>query len=267
MKRLISVLTAISVALSVFMFSACSGNRDSAPDRAKAAKRGTQTEASVAYGEDVSVTAPETPTQQVGADYLAGLSDDDIEMLNIFLSNFSEAYVENLDTSDIGELIDFVETNTDINYSENITYDGLYLTKPGTNESFSGYMTADYVAERVDRFFGVTFEHQSSDDTYFYDGKYYISAADGECYGDFTKVTSATIDADGYITVEYDVYFYDYMGGPPYPSSQDRYKGIGEENVDVSICPYQYSGRAVLKERYFSESHANYQMVSLERTN
>ena len=260
MKRLISAFMAISVVLSALMFSACSGNEDSAPDRVKAAKKGTQTEASVAYQEEETVLT--TQTQQSGSDYLATLSDDDIEMLNIFLSNFSEAYVENLDTSDIGELIDFVWLNAEINYHENIILMDESFVNPETGETHVEYITAEYVAERIDRFFGVDMEHQSTDSLYYHNGKYYLDMADGEFYGNFTKVTSATVDANGNIIVEYDVYFM-----TDHYSLPDRYKGIGSENVDMTKCTYDYSGRAVLKERYFSESHANYQLVSLERTN
>lgn len=194
-------------------------------------------------------------------DYLSTLSANDIKMLNIFLSNFSEAYVENIDTSDMGEMIDFVMLNTKINYSNKITYDGIVIN-PENNNSHSGWVTEEYVAERVDRFFDVELENMSTDSTYYNNGKYYLFAADGETYAHFTKVTSATENADGTVTVKYDVYWYDVAYDVP-PSYV--YEGIGAENHD-ELCEYSYSGTAVVKPvQLGGDDYSNYKLVSLRK--
>ena len=190
--------------------------------------------------------------------YLSTLSANDIKMLNIFLSNFSEAYVEKIDTRDMGKMVDFVMLNTKINYSDKITYDGLVIN-PENNHSHSGWVTEEYVAERVYRFFDVELENMSTDSTYYNDGKYYLIAADGETYAYFTKITSATENADGTVTVEYDVYWYG-VAPPSYV-----YEGIGAQNHD-ELCEYRYSGIAVVKPVHLGgEDYSNYKLVSLEK--
>ena len=195
---------------------------------------------------------------------LSTLSANDIKMLNIFLSNFSEAYVENIDTSDMEAMIDFVCLNTLINYRENINYTNAQdVINPENGHRYFSWISEEYVAERVDRFFDVELRNVSTESCYYYDGKYYYSGTDGDTYACFTKVTSATENTDGTITVEYDVYWYDgdtYDQPPSY-----AYEGIGSENLNGQF-EYRYSGTAVVKPvQLGGEGYANYKLVSLER--
>lgn len=269
MKKIIIFLVVFLVVAvaAIGVIAVVKNSQDEAPAKVTAHQKAPDSELSTVKNNSGSasgdVSRAPSETQGETTDYLATLSDDELEMLNIFLSNFSEVFVYDIDTSDVGRLIDFVYLNTKVNYLENIVYDGVTVENPETGEKFSGYLTEEYVHERVDRFFGVKFEPRSSEYCYYKDGKYYLSMADGETYSNFSKVTSARKDSYGMITVEYDVYYFDIN----FIDMPDRYKGVGTENLDMSDCTYQHSGRAVLKERYFSESHANYQLVSLERIN
>lgn len=211
------------------------------------------TEYHTEYTEDVSsenivesaeAEITEAKTEQVAenSDYLSTLSDNEIKMLNIFLSNFSEAFVENIDTSDMTKMIDFVCCNTKINYYENINSSEM-IQNPENGEYYQDYLTEEYVAERVDRFFDVELENTSTDSCYYNDGKYYLIAAAGETYAYFTKITSATKNSDGTVTVDYNVYWYDIEYDTP---PKRIYEGIGSENLD-SLCNYRYSGTAVVR--------------------
>lgn len=211
-----------------------------------------------------STVANSTKAPANEGDYLSSLSAKEIELLNLFLSNFSEAYVENIDNTDVNAMINFVFLNTKINYSENLIDLDEAAQFQGYDHHYFEYMTEEYVHSRIKRFFGVEITPASTDwDIYYADGRYYIPDADGETYDHFSKVTDATVNADGTITVEYDVYVYDPEWGYDSPDNA-VYKGIGSENI-TSICEYRYSGTAVLDPVYLGEDYANYHLISMKK--
>lgn len=227
----------------------------------------TKVTAADGFAESMTSTPEEAVTNSVAGevDYLATLDEKEIELLNLFLSNFSEAFVTDLDTADQKELIDFIYLNTKINYSAGniiqVEAEDAGVDIPADYNNHI-YMTEEYVRERMNRFFGVELINQSSDCCYYKDGKYYVSSADGDQYWEFSKVTKATKNADGTITVEFDAYYFDVFVSRDQP---DRYKGIGNENIDPLCCRYIYSGTAVLSEADFGEGYANYRLISLHK--
>lgn len=200
-------------------------------------------------------TAPETQADDRNGGYLENLSAEEIELLNLFLSNFSELFYENIDNSNVEDMINFVVVNTKVNYKENILVD----TSDG---HYTEYISEEYMAKRIKRYFGVSIEPVSTAMCAYENGRYYPEMSEGERFlNRFTKVTSATENPDGTIIVNYDVYGCDIEFGLP---PEKYYKGIGSANLD-SGCTYKYSGTAVLEPVYLGEGYANYHLISMKK--
>ena len=200
-------------------------------------------------------TVPETQENDGEGGYLENLSAEEIELLNLFLSNFSELYYENIDNGNAEDMINFVVVNTKVNYKENILVD----TSDG---HYTEYISEEYMAKRIDRYFGVSIEPVSTEICTYENGRYYPEMSEGERFlNNFTKVISATQNPDGTVTVNYDVYGCDIEFGLP---PERYYKGVGSANLD-SGCTYRYSGTAVLEPVYLGEGYANYHLISMEK--
>lgn len=217
---------------------------------------------------EYSVTEPEKTALETQADernggYLETLSAEEIELLNLFLSNFSEAYVYEIDNTDFNSMINFIYINTKINYRQNIYDFDEHKHFDDSTHVYGEYITEEYMHARLKRYFGVEIPPVSTDLLYYSDGKYYIAMADGETYDHFSKVTAATENPDGTITVEFDTYTYDPEWGYDSPP-EEVYKGIGSENLD-SLSVYTHSGTAVLEPVYLGEGYANYHLISMEK--
>jgi len=149
-----------------------------------------------------SNTVPETPQ-----DILPNMSAEESREINIFLSNFSEAYYvpEPGFYSPEEALISFAFIHCKINSPDKIFYEEDYMGITATN-----------VDAVLNRFFGKTVEHKTPKDNQqwiYKDGKFLTLAADGESYGTFSIATEVRLIESGNYEVYFNVYNDPEIGG------------------------------------------------------
>lgn len=167
-------------------------------------------------------------------DIFSTLTYDQKRSLNIFFSNFSEAYFNNFDISnyDDSQLIQFAILHNIINYGDRIKY--------SDNEAM---LEEKYVAQVIKRFFNVDVNHGSVNSFEYRNGSYVWPAADGEQYWDFSQVENFYDNGDGTFTANLVVYSagFEYEG-------QDIIYDPKDEGWGNDITPeYRGTAQAVVK--------------------
>ena len=182
----------------------------------------------------------------------SSLSSEDIRKLNVFLSNFSEAYLYDFDSNyyDEGEAVKFAFIHNLINNDSNIVYQGMEM----------GISLAD-VNSTLNKYFGVSVSpstkyvynsYYSGDRYYNYtvvweyrNGMFWTSAASGETYDYFTIVNNLIDLKDGTYRAEFNVYYagYDSISSDCYSYS---------DGTARLMCEHKCSGYAIINKKYYS---------------
>lgn len=160
------------------------------------------------------------------------LSDDEHRKINIFFSNFSEAYMTefDIDNYNLGELINFAYVHNTINNYNLIGVDGYEM-----------YIDKSHVEKTINKYFGLNISHGNVGGFQYRNGKYYTQAASGENYSFFSHVDALKDNKDGTYSAEISIY------------SDNNYDGVNSvyynskktwENIQNS---YEYLGKAEAK--------------------
>lgn len=180
--------------------------------------------------------------------------------INIFLSNFSEIYFDDLDTGDYRALVSYAVLHSSINNFELFTYD------PST---YSYMISENDVNKMLDRFFGFTISHSSigSIDSAgiikHKNGYYYYSPAAGEFNGYVSIVNGMYKNSDGTYHVTFDVYAVDYDTYYENGVSSDYYYMTSSEAASSRYLNYSYSGTAQVRD-YDGGSYQSYQLLQYD---
>lgn len=129
----------------------------------------------------------QTKKENTAAGKEVTLSAAEQKKLNVFFSNFSEAYLEPFTAGNISddELIKFGVLHNFINNRKNFQRSGDYLM-----------IKSDAVSKSIEKYFGNTFKaHNPTKDYKYKDGYYFIQNTDGEAHT-FSQVASMS-DAGG----------------------------------------------------------------------
>ena len=186
--------------------------------------------------------------------------------LNVFLSNFSEAFVGNFHPKQENgyDLLRFVLVHYMINDFDKIT-------TINENEMTYFCISKETVDHCLSRFFGVSLtpkDYAPADGSvfsfYFRDGNYLFPAAWGESYNQFTVVSDVNAQADGTNLVHYGVYALDI----------ETYFDIGIPNElynyttdTIQNCGYEVerieTGTAVIKGDLTEDNSLNWRLLDL----
>jgi len=116
------------------------------------------------------------------------MTTDELTNLNIFISNFLEAYFTEYDPMNTGdsELIHFAYMHNRINYRERMNY-----------VDYHEGLEASYITSAVKRFFNRDVSLYSFDSYIYQDGRLYSPAADGDPFSNFAQVYRVERDSSG----------------------------------------------------------------------
>jgi len=160
--------------------------------------------------------------------------------LNIFLSNFSEAYLEYYDHNNVdpAKMISFAFVHDIINNNSAIKWD-----IGGSNGSRMG-IAASRVNTTLDRYFGISISHKSIGHWQYDGSTYWTGASSGEGYGFFSVALSLEDRKDGTYTVKFNNYTFG-QGNETVPK---KYYGYSDSDAKSdSLCTYRNSGTAIVK--------------------
>lgn len=293
MKRILGPALAALVALSVL--GGCSKTSPAAGE-SSAAPAEPVTAAALTPGHSPEPTPAPEPTQEtasavaeakelpLGEGYFPGGLDDDgrgadeyedetvpvesIQMTpeqqyeaNIFLSNFAEQSFADytwLASDDVARMVDLVHTWCKINDQSAIGYE----TVDGTVYE---RLTLEQVSVRASRYFPYTIEawdaetfYPASDDSFYRDGAFYFTAADGEAYNRFAVAEGMTLLSDETYVLRFAVYELDIETYFNEGLSSDYYRMTPEQAAaapeltrvaegEALTLPYSYRGRATFQ--------------------
>lgn len=129
--------------------------------------------------------------------------------LNLFLSNFAEAYLNSFsEETTEGELINFAFIHNKINYASRVT------GKTFNGNSYEA-IEEKYIASTINRFFNKDIGDLKDMGAYQFANEYcYIPASDGGYYGYFAQATEIYDIGDNLLGVTFEIYEsdYDYQG-------------------------------------------------------
>jgi hypothetical protein len=139
----------------------------------------------------------EADTNKEISRFTISLSDEEHRKINIFFSNFSEAYFADYDYKnfDLKRLINFAYIHNKINNYSNIEVDGNDM-----------YISAEHVEKTINKYFGIIIDHRSAGGFVYRDGNYYTPGADGENYNYFSQVNTFIDNEDGTYSAEISIY-------------------------------------------------------------
>ncbi|MBQ4528661.1 MAG: hypothetical protein II998_11395 [Clostridia bacterium] len=177
--------------------------------------------------------------------------------VNIFLSNFSEAFYDpNNDyyTSFEEQKLSFAEIHLSLNSWNEVSYDY-------SNNYGYVVISAESVDRVLNRFFGSTIPHETpaNSELWFYNnGKFYRPASSGESYTRFTIANSMYVNENGTYKVNFDIYYDSSLGGG----------AVLDDKTVYSLTPsqaslkYDYigSGTAIVKPKVYNNSNT-YELV------
>ena len=192
-------------------------------------------------------------------DITSSFTDEDVRLLNIFLSNFAEAGIKNISSNSNYDLIDFAVQQILINTQKSVYFLG-ENTVYDNGKYYDRYVNSSLVEERIERFFGISGNQYYSADKFLYrDGKYYIPEDTPNVSSYFSKIDKVEKNSDGTVTV----YFtsYNCKGANV---GKSIYKGTGTANV--GSCKKIGAGKATLESKYIGENKANYIVKKYELT-
>ncbi len=194
------------------------------------------------------------PIDRNSVSMTASMSAAEYKELNLFLSNFSEAYYDPNDayyTNPDEQKIMFAYLHSLINYNGSIIYENGYY----------GIYASD-VDKILNRFFGTTVPRQTPYNSKVWkykNGKFLIPAADGESYGAFSLATGMYPNGDGTYRVTFNVYYdTDVMGGDII--TDKTLYSLTPQTV-YRRCSYEGNGVAIVKPKVYNGKNT-YEIVS-----
>jgi len=137
----------------------------------------------------VEITPAPTPAEKVesaepGTPVV--LSDSDLKDMNIFFSNFSEAFFrEYTEKTTDEEIVLFAMCHNRVNYYDRWSYEDSYEV-----------IDATHISNTIDRFFDIKIQFKSTNNYEFKNNKFYVPAASGEQYLGFSQVESIMKNGD-----------------------------------------------------------------------
>lgn len=205
----------------------------------------------------------EAPTEPPVAQSTVSLSQGDLQRrINVFLSNFSEAYFYEYPCDNF-ELLHFAYIHALINGDGETNYDGN-----------SCYMPEDDVNGILNKYFGTTFPENAEPHSFYlyteygihsvdYDGDYYwFEAGAGEFYGRFAIARSMQKNGDGTYTIEFGAFdMKDMWGDDP----KNYYSLSYDQAINNSAISLTYTGTAVVKDYTRPGGTQSYQLIRLNR--
>lgn len=243
----IKVLAVLMVA--VFALSGCTGLLTAGKGIIKNEKTEEKTGSIQAEG---TVEEKEIMNSKV-SDLLEGMDRDARREVNIFLSNFSEAYYNpgsGVYASEAEEKIAFAFTHAKINADSMIFYEGSNMGISATDTDAILY-----------RFFGSTVPHETpsgSREWTYRDGKFLMQAASGESYLYFSIATAMTKRSDGNYDVSFTIHSDSSALGGGVITNKNVY-ALSEQ--EAGAYPIEGEGTAVLKPKQHN-GKASYELVS-----
>lgn len=183
---------------------------------------------------------------------ISQLSDSERREVNIFLSNFSEAYYEPGNYyGEVESKISFAYIHASINYDNMTFYDDGYMGLSAAN-----------VDSILTRFFGSSVPHKTPENNkyWFYkNGNFLVPAASGESYSHFSIATSMIKRQDGNFDVQFNVYSDpSVLGGDIISDKTVYYLKDSEASAKYDFVQ---SGVAVLKPKMLNGKNT-YEVVS-----
>ncbi len=194
---------------------------------------------------------PEVKEDKTPVEILDQLSAEKRRDLNIFMSNFSEAYFENYSSEsyDNAQLINYSFTHNNINKPDEIVWDSSQMG-----------ISADLVNKDLDRFFGKSVPRNSVGEWTYADGYFYQPAAMGEFYGIFSIVTKLVDNKDGTFDVEFSVFSDTENFGEVSLSEWYSYT----EAQARAKCDFSGTGRAKIKAKTYN-GNETYELLEYYR--
>lgn len=208
----------------------------------------------------VQITSNEQTTPVISnqnRDITDNFSSQQINWLNLFISNFTEACITNISAqSSYEDLIEFAINHAVLNDNDNVLYLGSdRLITNGI--AYDKAINADYIRQRIERYFDVSVSPASTRHFLYSNGRYYIPETTPLHSRYYSKVNKITENDDGTITVDYLSFAYN---DDTIPGSV--YYGLANTSSDLCVG----TGSAVLKSKYVGESAANYALVKMYKT-
>ena len=187
------------------------------------------------------------PINRNSVSMIGDMSADEYRELNLFLSNFSEAYYDPDDsyyTDPDEQKIMFAYLHSIINYNsvKNKLYDSYYYGIP-----------ASEVDRILNRFFGKTVPHKTPSNSKVWkyrDGIFLIPAADGESYGAFSLATGMYPNGNGTYRITFNVYYDESVLGGNIITDKSIYS-LSPETV-YSRCSYEGNGTAIVRPKVYN---------------
>lgn len=209
------------------------------------------------FEEKIEQAEKKEPQKESSADgnLLSEKDSAQVREINLFLSNFSETFYDP-DSEFFGEeegKIYFAYLHALIN-SESLIF--------GKDEYFG--IKAEDVDRILIRFFGSSVPHETPKNSRYWiyeDGAFFMPAASGESYGDFSIATEMTQRKDGNFDVSFNIYHDPTVFGGDVISDQSVYSLSASEAEKKH--DYIGSGKAVLKEKTYNGENT-YELVSYE---
>ncbi|MBO4897140.1 MAG: hypothetical protein J5590_02425 [Clostridia bacterium] len=195
----------------------------------------------------------EAKKETENANLVLTMSGDEKREVNIFFSNFCEAFMSDYSKDDRDNyfLISFAFIHNMLNRSGGIEFGSERMG-----------VSAEAVNKTLDKYFGVSVPLESAAPEYghewtYEDGMFWTPAASGESYDYFAVVTDMRDMGDGTYKALYDVY---YAG---YDALTDEYYSYTTEKAE-SECEYMYSATAVVKPKEY-EGKQTYELISVKQ--
>lgn len=193
------------------------------------------------------------PVDRTSVSVLDSMSAAEKREINLFLSNFSEAYYDpddNYYTSSAEQKINFAYLHAKINSPSYVIYENGY----------SGISAAN-VDKILYRFFGSTVSHTTPANSKWWrykNGNFLIPSADGESYPDFSIATSMIANGNGTYTVEFNIYADPSVSGGDSISNSSVYS-LTPSQATASYDYVTY-GTAVVKPKVYNGNNT-YELV------
>lgn len=142
-----------------------------------------------------------TDNNTINKNIINEYSDEKLETLNIFMSNFSEVDFEDFSRENFNEeqLIQFAICHL----LENDYKNAVHINE--SNENGGTYTNASDVQASIKKYFGFTLENQSTESFKYKDGKYFHPQADGMICSSFTQVKEIYKN-ENILTLKGDIY-------------------------------------------------------------
>lgn len=163
---------------------------------------------------DQSKLVEETSLPNITSDsknIFSSFSQDKQKAINIFFSNFSEAYLESFDNENYSkeDLIHFGVLHNYINNENRVELSDNYFTLKNT-----------YVTDAIKKYFDLTIQDGETKQYEYEHDKYIWPAAAGDPYWNFTQVISFNENDEGTFSAELEIY----SAGPDYEGNKKIYE-------------------------------------------